>query len=82
MGGLNYPCAVQVMWVKVWEARRQNGSNVALDITSTQSWQHMERGELTKMRNERREQRQVQRGGKIKLSKNKYSKLVSAFKMH
>lgn len=38
VGGLDYPRAVQVMRVKVWEAGRQDGAGVALDVTSTQCW--------------------------------------------
>lgn len=79
MGGLNYPGAVQVMRVIVWEARRQDGSNVALDVTSTQCWQHGpcgNSGERMKIRNEGREEGQVQRRHKkIKFLKDSNSSL-------
>lgn len=38
MRGLDYPCTVQVVWIKVWKAWRQDGSTVALDVTPTQCW--------------------------------------------
>lgn len=38
VGGLDYPRAVQVVWVEVWEARWQDGASASLDVTATQGW--------------------------------------------
>lgn len=56
VGGLDYPCAVQVMRIKVWEAGRQDGADVALDVTPAQCWRrgaNEKSGRWMKGRNEK-----------------------------
>lgn len=38
MGGLDYPRAVQVVWVEVREAGRKDGASATLDVAAAQGW--------------------------------------------
>ena len=53
MGGLDYPCAVQVMRVKVWETRGQDGAKASLDVTAAQCYQRGTNGTIGRRVKER-----------------------------